>query len=201
MTGMDRLAPWLDRTRIAYLALALALVVGAWRLTAAAGGPGPPATPPVSPLVTAPVRADEPGPLVHVAGAVRRPGVYRLRSGARAVAALRRAGGPVRGADLSGLNLAAEVVDGQQLLVPARTPGGGGGAGGGSAAGGGTGPVSLSSATAEQLDELDGIGPTLAQRIVDWRASNGPFRTVDDLLDVPGIGETRLEALRARVTP
>jgi competence protein ComEA len=198
---MERLSPWLHRTRVAYLVVAAVLVLGAWRLAGPGlGGGGGSGAPPVSPLVTAPAAAEAPGPLVHVAGAVRRPGVYRLRAGARAVAALRRAGGPARGADLSGLNLAAEVVDGQQLRVPRRGAGGGAPPGGASAATPG-GPVSLSTATPEQLDGLDGIGPALAQRIVDWRTRNGPFRAVDDLLEVPGIGEARLEALRAGVVP
>jgi competence protein ComEA len=140
---------------------------------------------------------------VHVAGAVRRPGVYRLADGARVERAILRAGGATRRADLSALNLAAPLVDGQQVLVPRRLAAGG--AAGGTAAGPSgaqpSGPVSLSSATLEQLDELPGIGPVTAQKIVDWRTAHGPFRSVDDLDSVPGIGPSRVEQLREAVTP
>ncbi len=141
--------------------------------------------------------------VVDVAGAVRRPGLYRLRDGSRIADAVRRAGGPTRHADLTLLNLAAPVVDGMQVLVPAR--GGSGSSGAAAAAGGAAGAghvrVSLSSATAEQLDSLPGIGPVTAQKIVDWRTAHGPFRTVDALDDVPGIGPARIEQLRDLVTP
>ena len=101
---------------------------------------------------------------VHVAGAVRRPGLYRVRASGRVAGAVARAGGPTRTADLAGVNLAAPLQDGQQVLVPAAGPG----AGAGHASGG---RVSLGSASAEDLDGLDGIGPTLAKRIVDYRQS------------------------------
>src|SRR5215213_8180394 len=143
--------------------------------------------------------SDGGGPLVvHVAGAVRRPGVYRLRTGARVADAVRRAGGARRRADLSAVNLAAEVQDGRQVLVPVRAPGGGAAA----AAGGGAAPgvpLDLNTATVAQLDELDGIGPAIAQQIVDYREANGGFGSVEELDRVPGIGETRLAALREKV--
>jgi competence protein ComEA len=134
---------------------------------------------------------------VHIAGAVKRPGLYRVRASGRVAAAVARAGGPTGKADLAGVNLAAPLQDGQQVLVP-----GGGGAGGGGAGGHGSGGrVSLGSASAEDLDGLDGIGPTLAKRIVDYRQAHGGFRSVDDLREVEGIGEKRLAALRKALNP
>jgi competence protein ComEA len=148
-------------------------------------------------------------PLVHVAGAVRRPGVYRLRGGERVQDAVRRAGGARHGADLNAINLAAKVADGQQVVVPRRGAAGGASttvaaaspSGDGAAGGGGPpqAPVSLNSATAEQLDTLDGVGPATAQKILDWRTQHGGFQSVDDLSEVPGIGPKRLAALRPKV--
>ena len=163
---------------------------------------------------------------VHVAGAVRRPGVYALPRGSRGGDAVERAGGPRRSADLAAVNLAALLRDGQQLVVPSRgamaAPGAGGGpqgAGGvaaGNAAppgGGGAtrvaGPeggrasarLSLTSATVAQLEGLDGIGPALAARIVAYRDAHGGFRSVDELAEVEGIGDKRLAALRQAVVP
>ena len=137
---------------------------------------------------------------VHVAGAVRRPGLYRVREGARVAAALELAGGPARNADLAGTNLAARVEDGQQIVVAARgaTPAP---AAAPSAAGAATGSLSLANATQAQLEELDGIGPTLAARILEYRDSHGGFRSVEELGEVDGIGEVRLEALRQAVQP
>ena len=137
---------------------------------------------------------------VVVVGAVRRPGLYRLRDGARIADALARAGGPTRRADTALVNLAAPVADGMQIVVPLR---GAAGAAGGSAPGGGApgAKVSLSSATVEQLDTLPGVGPVTAQKIVDWRTAHGPIRSVDALDDVPGIGPARIEQLRDLVTP
>ena len=142
--------------------------------------------------------ADAGGALVvHVAGAVRRPGVYRLRAGARVADAVRRAGGARRRADLSAVNLASELQDGRQVLVPLRAPGGGAAAVAGAAAPGV--PLDLNTATVDQLDELDGIGPATAQQIVSYREAHGGFGSVEELDQVPGIGETRLAALRDKV--
>jgi competence protein ComEA len=146
----------------------------------------------------------EPRPrlVVHVVGAVRRPGLYRLTDGARIADALRRAGGATRRADLSLVNLAAPVSDGTQVVVPRRAPptaaaeGGGGGVPGAAA-----GPVHLNTATVEQLDELPGIGPVTAQKIVEYREQHGAFSSVDDLDAIPGIGPARLEQLRELVAP
>jgi competence protein ComEA len=150
--------------------------------------------------------ADRAGLYVHVAGAVRRPGLVRVPAGARVAEAVLRAGGPGRKADLSGVNLAAQVEDGQQVVVPVAgaVPGEVGGTAPGGAAGTpGSAAVrpSLASATVEQLDEIDGIGPTLAERIVEYRTENGGFGSLDELQDVEGIGEKRLETLREALQP
>ena len=147
--------------------------------------------------------------VVHVVGAVRRPGLFRLPEGSRVADAVARAGGSTRRADLAALNLAAPLVDGTQVLVPLRAEvaasrSGHGGAGAGAAAAPGLAggrKVSLSSATADELDQLPGVGPITAQKILDYRAEHGPFRSVDDLDAVPGIGPTRIEQLRDLVTP
>jgi len=138
--------------------------------------------------------------LVHVAGAVRSPGVYRLRDGERVQDAVRRAGGPRAGADLNALNLAAKVADGQQVVVPRR-----GAAGAAPVALAGEpgappqAPVSLNTATAEQLDTLDGVGPATASKILEYRRQRGGVRSIDDLGEIPGIGPKRLAALRGKV--
>lgn len=136
--------------------------------------------------------------VVHVVGAVRRAGLFRLPDGSRVADAVARAGGPTRRADLAGVNLAAPLVDGQQVVVPRRGPLGAGGTTEAPASGS---KVSLAAATVEQLDELPGIGPVTAQKIVDWRTAHGPFRSVEDLDDVPGIGPAKVEQLRDLVTP
>ena len=139
---------------------------------------------------------------VHVAGAVRRPGLVRVPAGARVAEAVLRAGGPGRKADLTGVNLAAQVEDGQQVVVPAAgaVPGATPGETGATAGSAAVRP-SLGSATVEQLDEIDGIGPTLAERIVEYRTENGGFSSLDELQDVDGIGEKRLETLREALQP
>ncbi len=170
-----------------------------------------------APTSAPPVRVEEssdrsgaatPGAYVHVAGAVRRPGLYRLPGGTRVAAAIQRAGGARPKANLSAINLAAKVADGQQVVVPGPgVPGaaaaGAGGPGGGGTAGGAVGAakVSLGSATVEQLDGLDGIGPTLAKRIVDYRTRHGGFRSLEQLQEVDGIGEKRFQALKEALSP
>jgi competence protein ComEA len=144
------------------------------------------------------VERSRPGPYVYVTGAVRRPGVYRLPPWARLDLALRKAGGPARSADLAAVNLAAKVSDGQQVVVPRRGSAGGGSAVGAAAAEAGA-PVSLNTATAEQLDELDGIGPVTADKIIEWRQQHGGFSSVDDLKQISGIGPKRFEALKDKV--
>jgi competence protein ComEA len=140
--------------------------------------------------------------LVHVAGAVRSPGVYQLRDGERIQDAVRRAGGPRRGADLNAINLAAKVADGQQVVVPRRGAAGAAPVGGAAAGEPGAppqAPVSLNTATAEQLDTLDGVGPATASKILEYRRQHGGFRSIDDLGEIPGIGPKRLAALRGKV--
>ena len=138
--------------------------------------------------------------VVHVVGAVRRPGLYRLREGSRIADAVARAGGATRRADLALVNLAAPLADGAQVVVPVRVP-----AVAGASSNGDTpapaGPLHLNTATVEQLDELPGVGPVTAQKIVDWREKHGAFTSVDDLDAIPGIGPARLEQLREPVAP
>ena len=138
--------------------------------------------------------------VVYVVGAVRHAGLVRLAEGARVADALVRAGGPSRKADLTLVNLAAPVADGQQIVVPTRAAAVATGGAGGAATGSGA-KVSLVSATLEQLDALPGIGPVTAQKILDWRQTHGPLRSVDDLDAIPGIGPARVEQLRDLVTP
>jgi competence protein ComEA len=138
---------------------------------------------------------------VHVAGAVRQPGLIRVPAGTRVATALQRAGGPTRRADLTLVNLAAEVQDGQQIVVPMATATGGasGGAGlpsSGAATGAPGAKIHLTTATPEQLDEVDGIGPTLAERIIEYRDTHGGFKSIEELAQVEGIGEKRLATLR-----
>lgn len=186
------------------LVLLAAAAIGLSRLGGSPGVPDAPAAPPA-------IRVEEESEgggeaLVHVAGAVRRPGVYRLREGMRIDDALRMAGGPTRRADLAAVNLAAEVEDGRQVLVPERArraaPAGPATAvAGGSAPAGAPGaPVNLNSATLEQLDALEGIGPATAQSILDFREEHGGFGSVEELGEIPGIGEKRLATLREAVT-
>jgi competence protein ComEA len=141
------------------------------------------------------------GLYVHVAGAVRRPGVVRVPAGSRVAGAVARAGGLTRRADLTAVNLAAQIEDGQQVIVPARGP---------SLASAGAPPepgtpgapkLGLATATGEQLDELDGIGPTLSERIVEYRTQNGGFGSLEELKEVEGIGEKRFESLREALQP
>src|ERR671910_649205 len=139
---------------------------------------------------------------VHMAGAVRRPGLMQVPEGARVAMALERAGGPTRRADLTLVNLAAQLQDGQQIVVPERVapadaPGGAASTG----AAGSTAPVHLSTATVDQLDAIDGIGPTLAARIIEFRDEHGGFRSLDQLSQVDGIGEKRLATLREALQP
>jgi competence protein ComEA len=138
--------------------------------------------------------------VVDVAGAVRRAGLVRLASGARVADAVARAGGFARGADRDGVNLAAPVSDGQQVVVPSRVAGGGtvSAAASGAAP---AGPISLSAATAEQLDTLPGVGPVTAQKIVDYRTRHGAFHAVDELDAIPGIGPARIAQLQGLVVP
>ncbi len=191
--------------RLAAVALlALVVAVVAWRHVAA-GGRAPDAlrVAPIDPsaAAAAPIRAPVPAPVlvVDVAGAVRHPGLVHLPKGARVADAVARAGGLTRRAERSGVNLAALVSDGEQVLVPERGTVGAAAGGGGAAPA--AGPVSLNSATAEQLDTLPGIGPVTAQKIVSYREQHGPFESVDGLDAIPGIGPARISELQGLVVP
>jgi competence protein ComEA len=144
--------------------------------------------------------------VVDVAGEVHRPGVYRVPAGSRADAAVQQAGGVTSRAERTAVNLAMPLRDGQQIVVPRRGAApvaatGTTASGGGGSAPGPAQPISLSTATPEQLDTLDGIGPTLAARIVQYRVAHGGFRSVDELRQVSGIGDKRFAALRKAVQP
>jgi competence protein ComEA len=133
--------------------------------------------------------------VVDVVGAVRRPGVYRLPEGARVQDAVRRAHATGR-ANLQGLNLAERLADGEQVVVPGS---GQAAAASTAAPGSSQAPVHLNSASLEQLETLDGIGPSLAQRIIDYRTQHGGFRSLDELDQVSGFGPARIAALRGHV--
>jgi competence protein ComEA len=192
--------PVLSLTRRHLLVTALVLVavlalVGKRLAGAGASQPPRPAAAITPVAAAAPARV-----VVHVVGAVRRPGLYRLREGARVADAVSSAGGATGRAELSGVNLAAPLVDGAQVVVPLRA----------AAVAGVAAPqvpgdmpakVSLAVATLEQLDTLPGIGPVTAQKILDYRTEHGPFRSVDDLDGVPGIGPATIDELRDHVTP
>ncbi len=138
--------------------------------------------------------------LVDVAGWVRRPGVYEFVSGARVIDAIEAAGGARPGADLQALNLAAPLADGTQILVPKEGATPVAPVGSGSAGGAVDGLVNVNTATNAELETLPGIGEVTAQAIIDYRTENGPFTTVDELLDVTGIGDVTLENIRELVT-
>ena len=187
------------RLAVGAAALVVALVVG---LFVVRDRPGPPAelrlpvadgpTTPAATATTAPATL-----LAHAAGAVVAPGVYRLASGARVTDLVEAAGGPAPGADVDRLNLAAPLTDGQRVYLPVEgeavpVPAEGDPSGGGAAGV----PLDLNTATAQQLDELPGVGPATAAAILDERDRRGRFTAVDDLLDVSGIGDAKLERLR-----
>ncbi len=194
----DMIFERLPRRHTAILLVVCVVVLGlVGKRLAAAGTARAPAPQAVSLTEDRPVGSGGNAPrlVVYVVGAVRRAGLVRVSEGARVADALDRAGGPTRRADLTAVNLAAPVADGQQIVVPLRVSG---------AAGAATGAptrVSLASATLEQLDGLPGIGPVTAQKILDWRQAHGPLRSVDDLDAIPGIGPARVEQLRDLVTP
>lgn len=143
--------------------------------------------------------------VVHVAGAVKRPGVYRVRAPGRLIDAVDRAGGLTRDADLTQVNLAARLTDGRQIVVPRLAGGGTGGSDGGSAPPGAATPaatgakLSVNSATAEQLDGLDGVGPAMAAAIIELRTKLGGFTKLEQLDEVSGVGEKRLASLREQL--
>jgi competence protein ComEA len=142
--------------------------------------------------------------VVDVTGAVRKPGVYRLPEGSRVDEAVKRAGGATGRAELDSLNLAARLADGQQVVVPERVPGAPPGAPAATGTGTGgeeEGPISLSTATAAELDTIDGIGPVTAEDIIKFREEHGGLSSVDQLDEISGIGPATMEALSERLQP
>jgi len=198
---MDVRLPALSRRQLFAAAafVAILLVLGLRQLGSGGGPPGRSVAP-----VRVPARHASRATLlvVDVAGAVRRPGLYRLRSGSRIDDAIAAAGGATEKAQLDAVNLAAPLADGEQIVVPVRAAGGAGAAAA-SASGGATpsGPLDLNSATAEQLEALPGIGPVTAQKILDYRQAHGPFHSLAELEGVPGIGPGRLAQLKGLVIP
>jgi competence protein ComEA len=190
--------PFTRSQALAVVAVALVLLVAASRLLHRSHEAAVP--PPIAPAAARP-RAASAEVVVDVVGAVHRPGLYRLHQGDRVADALARAGGAGRRADLSAVNLAAPIADGEQVVVPRRGASGAVAGAEPSAAGSPQGPVHLNTATAEQLDALPGVGPVTAQKIIDYRTKHGAFRSVDELDAVPGIGPARLDTLRDLVAP
>jgi competence protein ComEA len=139
--------------------------------------------------------------VVDVAGAVREPGVYRLPAGSRVNDAVERADGPGPRAAVEGINLAARLTDGQQVVVPEQVGGPGAAAAAAAATGTAGGPISAGTATLEELDTIEGIGPVTAQKIVDFRAEHGGISTVDQLDEIDGVGPATMDALRSRLQP
>jgi competence protein ComEA len=212
---VDRVVPPDRAARLRLVGTVAVLVVlaaGAWWLLRPPPVPATELSLPRAPAAAGSVRSTAttaaPSIVVHAAGAVATPGVLSLRSGARVADLLTAAGGPAPDADLDRVNLAAPLVDGQRVwfprigeAAPPSVPGEGGPAppatGDGSAGGV---PVDLNTATVDELEALPGVGPTIAAAIVQHRERSGPFRSVDELLDVAGIGPSRLEQLRELVT-
>jgi competence protein ComEA len=180
------------------VALILGLVIGYFSPHPQSNAPSivvstPPPDPTARPTST-------PGPIrVHVSGAVRQPDVYELPAGCIVKDAVAAAGGPTARADLDGVNLAVELRDQQQVYVPRQgevvqmAPAS---ASGGAA----SGPVDINAATATELETLPGIGPKTAVTIVEYREANGPFETIEDIMEVPGIGEGTFEKIRGGIT-
>ncbi len=187
-----------DRRRVLAVGMLVLLVlVVAGKVLLRPARPAVP--PPVRVATNSAAHASAPRLFVNVVGAVRRPGLYRLTDGSRVADAVTRAGGPTPKAQIELLNLAARIADGEQIVVPRR-----GLANPSAAASGGAvaaGPVHLNSATLEQLDELPGVGPVTAQKILDYRQQHGAFGSVDELDAIAGIGPARLEQLRGLVAP
>ncbi len=193
--------PELSRSQVVvYAAVAVALLLVGARAIRDEGGDG------AAPAAAASTSTSSAGfsvgssggdVVVDVAGAVRRPGVYRLPVGARVVDAIGRAGGPSGDAALEGINRAARLADGQQVVVPELGPAGTAA----TATASEDGPISLGSASPEQLETIDGIGPVTAAKIVEYRDLHGGLSSVDQLDRVSGIGPATMESLRSRLQP
>ena len=204
----------------AYVAIAALVVAVGVRyvikpgVSGAAGGQAlvlAPASPAASgaassaPVVAASPSSEAADVVVYVCGAVKAPGIVRVPAGARVTDALELAGGPSAKAELTAVNLAAKVSDGEQIVVPARgrsAPAVAATAGAATAAGPAVpaAPVNINTATLEQLDALVGVGPATAQKIIDYRTANGPFKTIDDIKNVSGIGDAKFAAMKDNIT-
>jgi competence protein ComEA len=198
---MDVRLPALSRRQLFGGAVAVAVLLVL--LVRHLGGGGGASAPVVAP-VRAPAKPEAAAKLlvIDVAGAVRRPGLYRLRSGSRIDDAIAAAGGATGKAQLDTVNLAAPVADGEQIVVPGRGATAGGAEAGAPAGGSSpSAPVDLNSATLEQLEGLPGIGPVTAQKILDYRQQHGAFHSVDELQGVPGIGPAHMAQLKGLVIP
>ncbi|GAB4470492.1 MAG: hypothetical protein Kow00124_06650 [Anaerolineae bacterium] len=194
------MSQWLEKNRTAVFLVVGLLIAGAFGAIAIRWQPAetitilPPEPPPPTPTA---------GPLrIYVSGAVQSAGVYTLSPGSIVQDAILMAGGPAAEADLSRVNLAAELQDGQQVHVPmvgeAMPSGTEGGAAGEAAAP--AWPINVNTASLAELEALPGIGPELAQRIIDHREANGPFQTIEGLMDVSGIGEAKFAGIRDLIT-
>jgi competence protein ComEA len=194
---LHALTPAQRRLLFGVVLLGALLVLGVPRLLHR--GAGQVAVPLLRPPRTARAAAPSSKLVVDVAGAVRRPGLHELAPGTRIADAVAAAGGATAKADITAVNLAAPIADGEQIVVPARGSGAAGASSG--AAPSPTAPLDLNSASLEQLDALPGIGPTTAQKILDYRQAHGSFHSLADLDAVPGIGQGRIEQLKGLVLP
>ena len=194
---LHALTPAQRRLLFGVVLLGALLVLGVPRLLHR--GAGHVAVPLLRPPRTTRAAAPSSKLVVDVAGAVRRPGLHELAPGTRIADAVAAAGGATAKADITAVNLAAPIADGEQIVVPARGAGAAGASSG--AAPSPTAPLDLNSASLEQLDALPGIGPTTAQKILDYRQAHGSFHSLADLDAVPGIGQGRIEQLKGLVLP
>jgi competence protein ComEA len=210
------------RQIIAYVAVAAVVAAVGVRYVVLPRDSGPaeaqavvlaPVTAPASPVAAGPAgasagQAASPGPdvVVYVCGAVRSAGVVRLPAGARVTDALELAGGPTERAELAAVNLAAQVADGQQIFVPERgaavaaAPSSSGSSASGALGAAPAAIININTASLEELDSLDGVGPSTAQKIIDYRTANGGFKTIEEIKEVPGIGDAKFAAMQDSIT-